>query len=105
MSTLYRITTRRTFSADDRWKPGVVEESDYLSFNPPPKITFEERDYTDEIAEVEPLSDEEYTIRRKQAQQHYSHLACCDQAVLRNCVCSVSFLCPVHGVSCHGTHD
>jgi hypothetical protein len=30
---------------------------------------------------------------------------CCDLAVLRPCVCSISYSCPEHGNTCHGTHD
>lgn len=32
-------------------------------------------------------------------------LACCPLATFRNCVCNVSFNCPVHGQKCVGTHD
>lgn len=31
--------------------------------------------------------------------------ACCPLALIRGCVCDISFDCPVHGVQCHGTHD
>lgn len=32
--------------------------------------------------------------------------ACCPLAEFNNCVCHVSFNCPVHGnAQCHGTHD
>lgn len=31
--------------------------------------------------------------------------ACCSLAVIRNCVCTISFFCPLHGNKCIGTHD
>lgn|SRR5574343_61768 len=31
--------------------------------------------------------------------------ACCGYAKFRNCVCEVSFECPLHGTRCVGTHD
>lgn len=31
--------------------------------------------------------------------------ACCSLAKTRFCVCDASFECPVHGITCHGSHD
>lgn len=32
-------------------------------------------------------------------------LACCEQAVRVFCVCRASYKCPVHGQTCHGSHE
>lgn len=31
--------------------------------------------------------------------------ACCGQAKVRNCNCSISLECPTHGIRCFGTHN
>lgn len=31
--------------------------------------------------------------------------ACCPMAEITNCVCDVSFKCPLHDQTCHGSHD
>lgn len=31
--------------------------------------------------------------------------ACCRYASVRNCICDISFSCPLHGSECHGSHD
>lgn len=31
--------------------------------------------------------------------------ACCPLAVIRGCVCAISFNCEIHGTQCVGTHD
>lgn len=31
--------------------------------------------------------------------------ACCPLAEINPCVCEISFKCPIHGGSCHGSHD
>lgn len=31
--------------------------------------------------------------------------ACCPLAEHRSCVCRASFDCPIHGVTCHGSHE
>lgn len=56
--------------------------------------------FRDELLLVEPLNAEE---RRAEARRYPNR--CCDLAVFRPCVCSVSFTCPEHGTTCIGTHD
>jgi hypothetical protein len=58
--------------------------------------------YRDVLISVERLTDEELQQRRDNARRY---ARCCDLAVIRNCVCSYSITCPVHGTRCHGTHD
>lgn len=60
-------------------------------------------DYSTSIVGVRKFSDTELELKRVMARKYRER--CCDLAVLRNCVCYVSFLCPVHGTHCHGTHD
>ncbi len=42
-------------------------------------------------------------VEMKATKCHYK--ACCPLATIRNCVCEVSFSCPIHGSNCHGSHD
>jgi len=58
--------------------------------------------FRDEVLMVEPLDAAE---RRADARQRYGTERCCDLAIVKPCVCRVSFSCPEHGVTCHGTHD
>lgn len=59
--------------------------------------------FRDEVLMVEPLDADQ--LRAEAAAHHQSDLRCCDLAIVRPCVCMVSFTCPKHGVRCHGTHD
>lgn len=41
----------------------------------------------------------------KDGKKYLSTRACCILAERRSCVCIESFNCPIHGVSCYGSHD
>lgn len=59
--------------------------------------------YHDSLVSVKPTDEVE--ARAKVAISVYAPMVCCELAVFRPCVCTVSFSCPVHGSTCHGTHD
>lgn len=61
------------------------------------------RDYRDELVALREVPPDELEERRDKAALHPER--CCELAVLRPCVCRVSFTCPTHGTNCHGTHD
>lgn len=56
--------------------------------------------YKDRVTAVKELDLQQARLR---ASEHPAR--CCDLAVVRPCVCRISFLCPAHGRTCHGSHD
>ena len=73
----------------DRWQAIHANQSEYWLAK-----------FRDELLMVEPLNADE---QRAKARRHEER--CCDLAIVRPCVCSISFSCPEHGTKCVGTHD
>jgi hypothetical protein len=116
-SGLFMVTTRRQYTDEykNKWQSkdhdsqglywgsdaGVIALHVTEQMKPGKYPSFDKM-YTDVLISVVQLTDEELKQRRNNA-SHYAR--CCDLAVIRNCVCSYSITCPVHGTRCHGTHD
>lgn len=114
---LFDVTIRRTFTENDRWNPGKVEESTHPEFaddsssvwekwadlhsRPSP---FDDR-YKDEVVKVEVADARERREHLVELARRCGWNPCCNLAVLRPCVCSYSTVCPEHGAQCHGSHD
>lgn len=115
---LYNVTIRRTYTAKHRaqWSDvpeysdsthpewadqaeDIVDRWDDIHRNAQPYWLAK---YRDEVLLIEPLNADE---RRADAARRYGTERCCDLAIVKPCVCRVSFSCPVHGVKCNGTHD
>jgi hypothetical protein len=63
---------------------------------------------TARLLELVPTLDRpqaERVVEELHAIQAMHPLACCPKAKQRFCVCRISFSCPDHGSSCHGSHD
>lgn len=124
MSDLFYVTIRRTYTPEFRAKWSGPETSD--STHPRFAETAEEiwatnfytdSRYADEVFAVERATPERLAEERAKAADLFARLRstferrgdhyepCCELAILRPCVCSISYLCPVHGSHCHGSHD
>jgi hypothetical protein len=52
-----------------------------------------------------PRPRDESLMRRELEFRILAYEPCCDHGVRVHCVCRISVSCPVHGVTCIGTHD
>lgn len=113
---LFEVTISRKYT--DEWRARWPSQTDYettgprwatspeeirAAFDAQPVSDYWRARYTDSLTAVVEVSPEETAERRERAARHPER--CCDLAVLRHCVCRVSFACPLHGAHCHGSHD
>lgn len=111
---LFRKTIRRTYtpewkarwnSRDDETSAPVWAESAEAvrdAHKPSLGAYWDER-FQDVLVSVEPMDHEAEKERMLRADR--SNQRCCDEAVLRPCVCVISFSCAEHGARCIGGHD
>lgn len=117
---LFDVTIRRTYTDEymarwpskkstdtivQSWASSIEEVREYWTkLHAPGQFQSFDRMYQDSVVHIEQVEPEDLAERRKRLQTARVKI-CCDLAIQRNCVCSYSTQCPVHGVRCHGTHD
>jgi len=63
--------------------------------------------YKDHVSAVVELDAEQARQQRRDICSRVGSYPppCCELAVIRSCVCRISYECPQHGSKCHGSHD
>lgn len=129
---LFDVTIRRVYTEAEmakpynRWRKSNSEDFRHPEFGDSAEEIAEKWDricsrkdeywdakYKDHLAAVVELDLEAELEKRRdyvervieRVRGNGAYAPCCDRAVLYPCVCSVSYLCPLHGNKCHGTHD
>ena len=61
---------------------------------------FKTKDHADVVEKAKLMLE-----TRKAGKKKIDGRACCPLATIHPCVCIISFVCPLHGSKCHGSHD
>lgn len=119
---LFQIKIRRTYDPSYKWKSGFVESTHLRWADSEEELRIKwdadhqpnaywDPKFLDTLESVEGIDPEKFRQQRREYDQRMRSYvasaiqACCDLAILRPCVCLVSYSCPEHGEKCHGSHD